>query len=161
MDRRTLLVLITMAFLGCTQPKDDKTSAKESFIDKQGDRDISRVYEYDLKRLFDEGMKAVKENNQVKYDSIARLFNRSRAPQKGVSISLLMAVQNNYAKAYFDIVRLYPYKVKECYKPYSEKRLFFFLSMAKKNGYKWKGGVHLFEKYVKYEDVGMPNEYIE
>lgn len=161
MDRRTLLFLITMAFFGCTQPKDDKTRAKESFIDKQGGRDTSRVYEYDLKRLFDEGMKSVKENNQVKYDSIARLFNLSRAPQKGVSISLLMAVQNNYAKAYFDIVRLYPYKIKECYKPYSEKRLLFFLSMAKKNGYKWEGGVHLFEKYVKYEDVGMPNEYIE
>ena len=113
-----------------------------------------------MEELHEEGLKAIEQNNKVVYNDVIRRFNLSQFSHKGLGLAKLMLIKNNYNKAYYDLVLLYPFKNKKYELEKSKNYLMFLLSMAKHLGHEWGAWTVIFGENIKFDNIKSPEVYL-
>jgi len=123
-------------------------------------KDGFTVKSENFNELYEVGLKAIEQNNRVDYNDVIRRFNLSQFSHKGLGLAQLMLIKNNYNKAYYDLVLLYPFKNKKYEFSKSKNYLMFLLSMAKHLGHKWGGWTVIFGENIKFDNIKSPEVYL-
>jgi len=154
-----VLIVVTLT-VSCQKGKQEvvsttsttKVNNKKDSLSAVSINEVSKspLYTDDFNYLLVEGMKSIKENNSKNYDEVMKRFILSSKPTLGLSISLLMAHENHYGRAYFDV-----YTILTIYNSSqvdSDSDLIYYLRKSKENGHMFDK-VYLGKSVIRYEDI--------